>query len=90
MVWDAASGGQLLFSGAEHVDGVLGDFIDQVAVGYLSQAGVAVCGRDPQGLSSVRTMEPWPMDKPLSVEAVQQRLEETLCPPADATVRQGG
>ncbi|MEX3505874.1 hypothetical protein VVR85_02180 [Corynebacterium sp. LK2590] len=90
VVWDAASGGQLLFSGAEHVDGVLGDFIDQVAVGYLSQAGVAVCGRDPQGLSSVRTMEPWPMDKPLSVEAVQQRLEETLCPPADATVRQGG
>lgn len=90
VVWNDASGGQLLFSGAEDVNAVLGDYIDQLAVGYLSQAGVTVCGREPSEFGSVRTMEPWLTGKPLSVETVQQRLELTLCPPAGAAVRQGG
>lgn len=80
VVWQPTSEDQLIFSGADTVEGVLGDFVDQTALGYLSGTGQTVCGMDPRGFGSVRTMQPWPSAQSITPEAVQTRLQGYLCP----------
>lgn len=68
------------FSGQRTLPGVLGDYVDYVGSIELARTGVEICGTPLEKIGIVRSGLAWNPEELVSIEAVEHRLEHSLCP----------
>lgn len=68
------------FSGQRTLPGVLGDYVDYVGSIELARTGVEICGTPLEKIGIVRSGLAWNPEQLVSIEAVEHRLEHSLCP----------
>ena len=79
MVWGDFSEDHLSLSSQPTLEGVVGEFVDQVGTAELIRANAQICGIPAKDLGISVSGLPWDPNRQVDVSDVVQRIEQSTC-----------